>query len=43
MPELSHLQLLLIMPSKRYTSELETNMDPFGQQDNDETYEEHCQ
>ena len=28
---------------ERYTSELETNMDPFGQQDNDETYEEQCQ
>ena len=28
---------------KRYTSELETNMDPIGQQDNDETYEEQCQ
>ena len=27
----------------RYTSELETNMDPFGQQDNDETYEEQFQ
>ena len=28
---------------ERYTSELETNMDPFGQQDNHETYEEQCQ
>ena len=28
---------------ERYTSELQTNMDPFGQQDNDETYEEQCQ
>ena len=28
---------------ERYTSELETNMDQFGQQDNDETYEEQCQ
>ena len=28
---------------ERYTSELETNMDPCGQQDNDETYEEQFQ
>ena len=28
---------------ERYNSELETNMDPFGQKDNDETYEEQCQ
>ena len=28
---------------ERYTSELETNMDPFGKQFNDETYEEQCQ
>ena len=28
---------------ERYTSELETNIDPFGQQDNHETYEEQCQ
>ena len=28
---------------ERYTSELQTNMDPFGQEDNDETYEEQCQ
>ena len=28
---------------ERYTSELETNMDSFRQQDNDETYEEQCQ
>ena len=28
---------------ERYTSELETNMDPLGQQDNDETYKEQCQ
>ena len=28
---------------ERCTSELETNMDSFGQQDNDETYVEQCQ
>ena len=28
---------------ERYTSEIETNMDPFAQQDNDETYEEQFQ
>ena len=28
---------------ERYTSELETKMDPFGQQDNYETYKEQCQ
>ena len=34
---------IVVNAFERYTSELETNMDPFGRQDNDETYEEQCQ